>query len=75
MQATLMTAIMIDRKSTIFNYDCDNSTNKLFDRFIWTNQWENEYGNIIDLPDELMNIYQSGYNSIFQTDKKIFFRF
>ena len=74
MQATLITAIMLDSKSMIFNYNCNNYTNKLERLSIWTNKWENEAGEIIDLPKELMNLFKSGYNSIFQSDMKIYYR-
>ena len=74
MLATLMTAMMIDRKSFIFNYDCNNHTNKLQDLFIWTGRWENDAGEIIDLSKELMNIFESGHNSTFHSDMKIYFR-
>ena len=74
MLATLLTAMMIDEKALRFNYNCHHHTKKLRGLSIWTEKWENEAGDLIDLSKEITNLFESGYNSIFQSDIKIFFR-
>ena len=73
MIATLLTAILMDKQTSIFNYDCFSYSNQLCNEQIWTQKWKNKSGHFIDLPSEIENIFNAGHNSIFTSTLEIYF--
>ena len=69
----LLTAQLIDKNNIIFNYNNVKFTKKLCNSKIWANKWKNEKGEKIDLPKNLMKLYQAGYNSLSQSNQILFF--